>query len=74
MVGMALDELVTLEDLAKKLGVVPRTLQDWCRRKKLPAAKICGQWVFHRELLVEHVRRASLSADVSQEDLREALR
>lgn len=69
-----LDDIVTLAELAKKVGVTERTLQEWCRKRKLPAMKICGQWVLHRELLLAHVRSESLTSDVTQEDFREALR
>ena len=48
---------MTIEDLAIYLKVKKRTIYDWLKRGKIPAAKVIGQWRFRREKIdkwIEH--------------------
>ena len=47
------DEFLTVEELAKKLKVNPRTIQRLIERKELPAIRIGKQWRFRRETVTE---------------------
>ncbi|MEW6170514.1 MAG: helix-turn-helix domain-containing protein [Candidatus Omnitrophota bacterium] len=51
------ESLMTIEDLALYLKVKKRTIYDWLKRGKIPAAKVIGQWRFRREKIdkwIEH--------------------
>ena len=44
-----LDDLITVEELAQRLKVHPRTIQRVIQRKELPAIRIGRQWRFRKE-------------------------
>jgi len=46
-----LDNLLTIDDLARYLRVKPRTIYDWLYKRKIPALKIVGQWRFRKETI-----------------------
>jgi PTS system nitrogen regulatory IIA component len=48
-----LDNLLTIDDLARYLRVKPRTIYDWLYKRKIPALKIVGQWRFRKETIDE---------------------
>lgn len=41
---------------AKKLHINPKTLENWARTGKIPAAKICGRWQFIEEDIASFIR------------------
>jgi excisionase family DNA binding protein len=41
-VSARLDDLVTVEAMAERLGVAPSTLREWCRRSRFPNVKLPG--------------------------------
>jgi len=43
------DEFITVEELAERLKVSPRTIQRIIDRKQIPAIRIGRQWRFRRE-------------------------
>ena len=48
---MYLDELMTIEEVAKYLRVKKRTVYEWLKQGKIPAIKAVGQWRFKKEKL-----------------------
>jgi len=60
------DEFLTVEELAKKLKVNPRTIQRLIERKELPAIRIGKQWRFRRETVTEWLESNTVNkADAS---------
>ena len=42
------DALLSTVEAAAALGVTDRCIRNWCRNKRIPAAKWGAQWVIHR--------------------------
>ena len=48
-----MDEIMTLEEVAKYLKMKPQTIYTWAQKGKIPAAKIGKEWRFRRDIIVE---------------------
>jgi len=46
-----MDEIMTLEEVAKFLKVKPQTIYTWAQNNKIPAAKLGKEWRFRRSLI-----------------------
>ncbi|MDP8263903.1 MAG: helix-turn-helix domain-containing protein [Candidatus Aceula lacicola] len=46
---MAINSLMTIEEVADYLRVKKRTVYDWVKKGKIPAIKAVGQWRFKKE-------------------------
>ncbi len=44
-------EIMTLPEIAKYLGVSERTIYDWAQKGKIPAAKMGNAWRFKRSVI-----------------------
>jgi excisionase family DNA binding protein len=47
------DDIMTIEEVAKYLKMKPQTIYTWAQNGKIPAAKIGKEWRFRRSLLDE---------------------
>ena len=54
-------ELLTVEDVAKYMGVGRVTVHRWCREGRLPCSKVGKSWRVRREALEELLRRGERS-------------
>ena len=45
---MALEELMTIDEVASYLRVKKRTVYEWLKKGKIPAIKTVGQWRFKK--------------------------
>ena len=46
-----MDEIMTLEEVAKYLKVKPQTIYTWAQNNKIPAAKLGKEWRFKRSII-----------------------
>jgi excisionase family DNA binding protein len=52
-----MDEIMTLEEVAKYLKMQPQTIYTWAQTGKIPAAKIGKEWRFRRDIIDEWFKR-----------------
>lgn len=54
-----MDEIMTIDEVAKYLKLKPQTIYTWAQNGKIPAAKIGKEWRFRRDILdawfVQHI-------------------
>jgi excisionase family DNA binding protein len=55
-------ELLSVEEVAEYLGVVPMTIYRWCREDRLPCLKIGKVWRIRREALEDFLKSAERPA------------
>ena len=48
-----LDEILTIEEVAKYLKLKPQTIYTWAQSGKIPAAKLGKEWRFSKKILDE---------------------
>ncbi len=48
-----MDNIMTIEEVAKYLKMKPQTIYTWAQKGKIPAAKIGKEWRFRKDLLDE---------------------
>ena len=48
---MTMEEIMTLEEVAKYLKVKPQTIYTWAQEGKIPAAKLGKEWRFRRSVI-----------------------
>ncbi len=58
---MGEEQLLSVEDVASRLGVGPVTVYRWCRRGSLPCLKIARRWRIRRSALEEFLERTERS-------------
>lgn len=46
-----MDEILTLEEVAKYLKVKPQTIYSWAQNDKIPAAKLGKEWRFKKSVI-----------------------
>jgi excisionase family DNA binding protein len=46
-----MDEIMTVEELAKYLRVQPQTIYTWVQGEKIPGVKIGKEWRFKRSII-----------------------
>jgi len=46
-----MDDIMTIEDVARYLKLKPQTIYTWAQNGKIPAAKIGKEWRFRRDLV-----------------------
>jgi PTS system nitrogen regulatory IIA component len=46
-----MDEIMTLEEVAKYLKLKPQTIYTWAQNDKIPAAKLGKEWRFKRSII-----------------------
>ena len=46
-----MDEIMTIEDVAKYLKLKPQTIYTWAQNGKIPAAKLGKEWRFKKSIL-----------------------
>ena len=46
-----MDEIMTLEEVAKYLKLKPQTIYTWAQNNKIPAAKLGKEWRFRRSVI-----------------------
>jgi PTS system nitrogen regulatory IIA component len=46
-----MDEILTLEEVAKYLKLKPQTIYNWAQTKKIPAAKLGKEWRFKKSII-----------------------
>lgn len=59
---METDRWLSVEEIAKHLGVSKETIYRWVEKKKIPASKVGRQWKFKMTLVDEWV----LSGEASE--------
>jgi excisionase family DNA binding protein len=57
-------EFITVEELAERLKVNPRTIQRIIQRKELPAIRVGRQWRFRREWVSEWLNTKTVNKEV----------
>jgi len=55
-------ELLSVEEVAEYLGVVPMTVYRWCREGRLPCLKIGRVWRIRREALEDFLKKSERPA------------
>jgi excisionase family DNA binding protein len=48
-----MEEIMTLEEVAKYLKMQPQTIYTWAQTGKIPAAKIGKEWRFRKDIVDE---------------------
>lgn len=48
---MIMEEIMTLEEVAKYLKVKPQTIYTWTQDGKIPAAKLGKEWRFRKSVI-----------------------
>jgi excisionase family DNA binding protein len=48
-----MEEIMTLEEVAKYLKMQPQTIYTWAQTGKIPAAKIGKEWRFRKDIIDE---------------------
>jgi excisionase family DNA binding protein len=72
-----MEEIMTLEEVAKYLKMQPQTIYTWAQTGKIPAAKIGKEWRFRRDIIEEWFKQHidhkfnSLILEVEQKRKRE---
>lgn len=46
-----MDDIMTLEEVAKYLKLKPQTIYNWAQNNKIPAAKLGKEWRFRRSVI-----------------------
>jgi len=46
-----MDEIMTIEELAKYLKLKPQTIYTWAQNGKIPAAKLGKEWRFKKTVI-----------------------
>ena len=46
-----MDEIMTLEEVAKYLKLKPQTIYTWAQEKRIPAAKLGKEWRFKKSII-----------------------
>jgi PTS system nitrogen regulatory IIA component len=46
-----MEEILTLEEVAKYLKVKPQTIYTWAQNNKIPAAKLGKEWRFKKSVI-----------------------
>ena len=46
-----MDEIMTIEEVAKYLKLKPQTIYTWAQNGKIPAAKIGKEWRFRKDII-----------------------
>ena len=46
-----MDEIMTLEEVAKYLKLKPQTIYSWAQKGNIPAAKIGKEWRFRKSVV-----------------------
>lgn len=46
-----MDEIMTIEEVAKYLKLKPQTVYTWVQNGKIPAAKIGKEWRFRKDII-----------------------
>jgi PTS system nitrogen regulatory IIA component len=46
-----MDDIMTLEEVAKYLKLKPQTIYTWAQNKKIPAAKLGKEWRFRKSII-----------------------
>jgi len=46
-----MEEIMTLEEVAKYLKVKPQTIYTWAQSGKIPAAKLGKEWRFRKSVI-----------------------
>jgi PTS system nitrogen regulatory IIA component len=46
-----MEEIMTLEEIAKYLKVKPQTIYTWAQTGKIPAAKLGKEWRFRKSVI-----------------------
>ncbi|MBM2814886.1 MAG: putative IIA-like nitrogen-regulatory protein PtsN [Ignavibacteria bacterium] len=66
-----IDDILTIEEVAKYLKLKPQTIYTWAQTGKIPAAKLGNQWRFSRRILdqwfLEHFDEKYKNGEVSIE-------
>ncbi len=57
------NEFITVEELAERLKVNPRTIQRIIQRKELPALRVGRQWRFKREWVSEWLEKRTVNKE-----------
>ncbi|MDD5246153.1 MAG: helix-turn-helix domain-containing protein [Candidatus Omnitrophica bacterium] len=57
---VAVNGLMTIEDLASYLKVTRRTIYEWVKNNKIPAVKVVGQWRFKKDKIDAWIEKRSL--------------
>lgn len=48
---MTMEEIMTLEEVAKYLKLKPQTIYTWAQSGKIPAAKLGKEWRFRKSVI-----------------------
>jgi len=48
-----MDDIMTIEEVAKYLKMKPQTIYTWAQNGKIPAAKLGKEWRFKKSLIDE---------------------
>lgn len=46
-----MDDIMTIEDVAKYLKLKPQTIYTWVQNGKIPAAKLGKEWRFKKSII-----------------------
>ncbi len=46
-----MDEIMTIEEVAKYLKLKPQTIYTWAQNGKIPAAKLGKEWRFKKSII-----------------------
>lgn len=65
-----LDQIATVQEMAEKFGVTPRTIRNWCEKGELEARKFNKEWV----IVKDQVNPNTIKSAVKIKGLRNAVR
>lgn len=46
-----MDDIMTLEEVARYLKLKPQTIYTWAQNRKIPAAKLGKEWRFRKSII-----------------------
>lgn len=46
-----MDDIMTLEEVARYLKLKPQTIYSWAQNNKIPAAKLGKEWRFRKSII-----------------------
>lgn len=60
------DEIISLQEMSKKLGISADALKKRCQRSQMPAYKYCGKWVFLLSEVIEDIKTNGINSSIKK--------
>lgn len=54
------ENLISIEKLAEKIGVAPKTIRNWCSLRKIPFIRVGGKTMFLESSVIDWLSRKEI--------------